>query len=114
VFDNGVWGQLPGRDFRGSRILRHDPADGSTETLYPVEESQVFFSWIMGTHQKLPNGNRLITQSTSGRVIEVTDTGKVVWSLVLASTDETAALIESAHRYPPDYLDAVRWDCDPR
>ncbi len=112
VYDNGILRALPGRDFAGTRILSHDPATGRTETLYPKNKEAVFFSWIMGTHQELPNGNRLVAETAAGRVFETTPEGEIVWSLVLPSSADTAALIESAYRIPEGAIPAGTWACD--
>ena len=111
VFDNGINEPLPGRELIGSRILRFDPADGTTSNLYPVRADETFFSWIMGAHQSLPNGNRLITESMAGRVFEVTPDGDIVWSLVMISSDKTAAIVSSAERLAPGYVSPGDWTC---
>jgi hypothetical protein len=36
----------------------------------------------MGSAQRLPNGNTLITESAFGRVFEVTKEGEIVWDYV--------------------------------
>jgi len=67
----------------------------------------------MGTHQRLINGNILITESVAGRVFEATPDGEVVWEYVLAYDAEDAALIEEAARVPEGYFDVKTWSCDP-
>ncbi len=111
VFDNGFGRRMPGRDFEGARVLRFDPVTGLAETVYPKSDDQRFFSFIMGTHQVLPNGNILITESTSGRVFEITPDGETVWSMVLVAGTRSAALIEEARRYPLDHVDRSVWSC---
>jgi hypothetical protein len=69
VFDNGQ---------TRSRVLEVDPTsnqvrwrfDGGLEPFFTVSEGGV---------QRLPNGNTLIVVSRSGRVIEVTPDGEIVW-----------------------------------
>ncbi|NOE20671.1 hypothetical protein GS634_21285 [Ruegeria atlantica] len=111
VFDNGGGAMVPGRDFAGARILRFDPATSLTETIYPSTEDHLFFSFIMGTHQTLPNGNILVTESMSGRVFEITPDGELVWSMVFVAGTSSAALVEEARRYPLDYVDRSVWVC---
>ena len=41
-----------------------------------------FFSPRMGCAQRLPNGNTLITESSFGRLFEVTKEGEIVWEYV--------------------------------
>ena len=58
----------------------------------------------MGSHQLLPDGNRLIVESTRGRVFEVTPRGAVVWEYIVPYDDEYASLIEDAKRVPADFF----------
>lgn len=111
VFDNGINMNLLGRDFPGTRVLEYDPATGTVATLYPHTKEQSFFSWIMGGQQALPNGNLLITATTRGRVFEVTPEGETVWDLVLTSSKDTAALVETGTRLPPAYVSEDSWAC---
>ena len=92
--------------------MLYDPSSDQAITLYPKTRDQSFFTSIMGTQQALPNGNFLITETKRGRVFEVTPDGEMVWSLVLASTDKTAAILESAIRLDPDQFPASTWDCN--
>lgn len=61
-----------------SRLLEIDARSGEVEIL-PLEARAQFFSAIMGTHQRLANGNMLINTSGEGRVIEVTPEGHLAW-----------------------------------
>lgn len=110
VYDNGGEHRKPDQA-KGSRIVALDPATDSTWTVYPVSGSSTFYSRIMGTHQPLANGNRLITESMAGRVFEVDESGSIVWDYVMPYDDEYAALIQSAIRYGPDYLSSVDGSC---
>lgn len=56
-----------------------------------------FYSNHLGGCQRLPNGNTLIAQSTSGKMFEVTSTGTVVWSYTPGGE------IVRALRYPWNY-----------
>ena len=49
----------------------------------------MFFSAVQGAAQALPNGNVLVTESTKGRVFEVTRDGEIVWEFW--NPDRTAA-----------------------
>jgi hypothetical protein len=109
VFDNGGEHRPPERS--ESRIVTLDPADGRVRTLYPRSADAPFFTRIMGAHQRLPNGNQLISETLAGRVFEVTQAGDVVWDYRLPFDDEYAALIQTAIRYAPDYLTVNNWDC---
>jgi hypothetical protein len=49
----------------------HDPA------------REFFFAPFMGSAQRLPNGNTLVTDSPSGRLFEVTKDGYLCWEYVV-------------------------------
>ncbi len=102
VYDNRA--QNVGPHVTGSRILHFDPATGETRTVVPVGEADRFNSFIMGTHQTLPNGNRLIAESMAGRAFEVTPAGEVVWDYRQTYDDEAAALFADARRIPADFF----------
>lgn len=104
--------EAEGRPVVGSQIVAFDPASEQTAVLHPQGEADRFRSVIMGSHQRLPNGNRLIVESKRGRVFEVTSDGDVVWSLVLPYDSTHAALIEDARRVPADYFTVEDWTCD--
>jgi hypothetical protein len=72
VFDNG-W-------HRGwSRVLEVDPVTRKIVWVHRATPPTDFFSKLRGSVEPLPNGNRLITESTRGRVFEVTRDGRIVW-----------------------------------
>jgi hypothetical protein len=73
VFDNG-------RHRRWSRIVELDPASREIVWTYQADPPEQFFSKVRGSAQALANGNVLITESTIGRVFEVTREGDVVWA----------------------------------
>ena len=110
VFDNGTTEfSLDGTP--GSSLISLDPATGRTSTLYPLPGQPGFHTEIMGTHQPLADGNRLITESLAGRVFEIDPKGNIVWEYVKSYDDRYAALIASAIRYDDDYLVAADWSC---
>jgi hypothetical protein len=55
-----------------------DPLTGKTVWQYGGQGVD-FSSRTMGSCQRLPNGNTLITESENGRAIEVTRGGRTVW-----------------------------------
>jgi hypothetical protein len=73
VFDNGL------RTRGYSRVLELDPRTKEIVWKYGADPRESFFSPVMGASQRLPNGNTLITESTKGRVFEVTQDGEAVW-----------------------------------
>ena len=101
VFDNGgfagygapnpssVTGQDNARrDY--SRVLEFDPTNLEIVWQYtPIEAGFVFpmdgsrfFSSFISSAQRLPNGNTLITEGTSGRIFEVTREHEIVWEYI--------------------------------
>ena len=95
----------------GSSIVVLDPATGKARTVYPLDGQASFYTYIMGAQQRLPNGNRLITESMAGRIFEVDPNGRTVWEYVQAYDDAYAALLESAIRYDPGYFQVADWSC---
>ena len=76
------------RDY--SRVLEIDPVTleviwscGSTgkPPEPPTSKIRIYSSFISSA-QRLPNGNTLITEGTSGRIIEVTPTQDIVWEYI--------------------------------
>jgi hypothetical protein len=110
VFNNGI-PELSLNRTRGSSLIALDAATDDTDTFYPRPGQDGFHTEIMGTHQLLPNGNRLITESLAGRVFEVDRNGDVVWEFVQPYDRTHAALIESSIRYARDYFDVQDWHC---
>jgi len=72
VFDNGKH-----RGF--SRLLEVDPVNARTTWEYRADLPESFFSPVRGSAEPLANGNVLVTESTRGRVFEVTRDKQVVW-----------------------------------
>ncbi len=72
VFDNAGLGEQ-------SRVLEVD-----LETATPVWSYTApgFLSRGAGAQQRLPDGNTLISESEAGRIIEVTQSGEIVWEYV--------------------------------
>lgn len=76
IFDNGGAGR------RLSRVVELDLRDDGRES-WLVAGSPTFPLWsaTLGTAQRLPNRNTLITESDGGRAVEVTPEGEVVWEM---------------------------------
>lgn len=111
VFDNRRDGG-DGKIFGGSRILDLDPITGQVVTIYGGRDGEQFFAETMGDHQRLPNGNILITESGAGHAFEVTTEGEVVWSFVNRWDNDSVALIGGATRYPEHYMSSMKQeDC---
>lgn len=77
LFDNQ--GQLADPDAGQSRVLQIDPETNAITWQYKGTATHKFDSNIRADQQRLPNGNTLITESSGGRLFEVTPTGDIVW-----------------------------------
>lgn len=73
-FDNNV------RE-HGSRVIEIDPLSGREIWSYRGKPAGEFFSEFCGTAQRLANGSTVVTESSRGRVFEVTTGGEIVWEL---------------------------------
>jgi hypothetical protein len=95
VFDNGgaagYGGPNPGapegidnalRDF--SRVLELDPITLEIKWQYPPPAFGInrLYSALVSSAQRLPNGNTLITEGNSGRIIEVTAEKRTSWEYI--------------------------------
>lgn len=72
LFDN-----LGMKDY--SRVVEMDPVAREIVRVYDHASGSRFYTKTRGASQKLPNGNILITESNTGRGIEITDSGEIVW-----------------------------------
>ena len=64
---------------RVSSVIEFNPQTQAVEWSFSGTQSEPLYTSARGSQQRLPNGNTLITESQSGRIIEVTRTGEVVW-----------------------------------
>ncbi len=100
----------PPIDSTGSYIYVPGAAYGPAAPAWSYSAGNGFFSQHLGSCQRLPNGNTLISESTSGYLFEVDYSGNVVW--------DYSYLYEIARslRYAPDYpgLAALNQSCENR
>ncbi|MEA2561237.1 MAG: hypothetical protein QOH06_2741 [Acidobacteriota bacterium] len=96
LFDN--LGSGTGR----SRVIEIDP-----RTLRVRWQYGDLFSKTLGSCQRLPNGNTLITESENGRALEVTRGGRVVWEFHnphrAGERKELVAVLFEMIRLPQDF-----------
>jgi hypothetical protein len=79
VFDNGCHRR---RGPSWSRIVEIDPATHEFKWTFAGKTILEFYSFMVSGCQRLPNGNTLITEGASGRLLEVTRQHEVVWEYV--------------------------------
>ena len=110
VFDNGLHPYGPIYSY--SRILEINPDSGKAVWDYTGGEDgpMYFYSAIMSSCQRLPNGNTFICEGTTGRLFEVTPRGELVWEYVnnLPAYEPSPVKtkpnpVYSAYRYGLDY-----------
>lgn len=65
-----------------SRVIEIDPATKEIVWRYQEEDVSQFFSPLISSAERLPNGNTLICEGTFGRLFEVTSEGDVVWEYI--------------------------------
>lgn len=87
---------VPPSDSLGNYSWTAGTAYGPASTFWNYTASG-FYSNHLGSNQRLPNGNTLISESTSGYLFEVTSTGSVVW------TYSPGGQIARSLRYDPSY-----------
>ncbi len=116
VFDNGGGSGYggPPEDLHGpryrreySRVIEFDPVRLQIVWEYSqMSGEDVFYSPLLGSVQRLINGNTLITAGVRGHVFEVTDLGEVVWEYFGPNDGTTSRTnwIYRALRIPPEWL----------
>ena len=95
------------RDF--SRVLEFDPITLEIKWQYPPTGpgfgGNRLYSSFVSSAQRLPNGNTLITEGNSGRIIEVTAEQETVWEYISPYKHRmfNMYLIYRAYRVPYDW-----------
>ncbi|MGZ5861187.1 MAG: aryl-sulfate sulfotransferase [Croceibacterium sp.] len=89
-----------------SRVLEIDPV---TLKLVWSYAAPTFYSFNISGAQRLPNGNTLITEGTSGRVFEVAPKGDIVWEYVAppGGGPRASNALYRAYRIPYAWLPQV-------
>lgn len=100
----------------GSRVIEFDPESETVPWTYPGEEGEPLSSPEAGSNQRLANGNTLITESESGRALEIDPDLQVVWEFVsphrAGERNELVATLFDVVRLPAGSLPFV--DADAR
>jgi outer membrane protein assembly factor BamB len=90
-----------------SRALEVDPLTGKTLWQFGGGRDVDLFSKTLGSVQRLPNGNTLISESENGRAVEVTREGRVVWEFYnphrAGDHEELVAVLFEMVRLPADF-----------
>ncbi|MCB2136881.1 MAG: aryl-sulfate sulfotransferase [Rhodobacteraceae bacterium] len=89
-----------------SNIYQVDPKTGQGHDIFREKDID-FDSFIMGKHQKLPNGNWLIVSTMQGRILEVTPDGEIVREYNNILDDTYNSLVLYAEHLAPGYLKTI-------
>ncbi|MGD0242336.1 MAG: aryl-sulfate sulfotransferase [Streptosporangiaceae bacterium] len=104
LFDNGTF--RAGESVTYSRVIEVDRRTRAITWEYRHSPPENFFTPFMGSAQRLPNGNTLVTESAFGRIFEVTRDGQeVCWEYVVPYF--SAYRNEAAARLFPDATNAI-------
>ncbi|MEZ4870169.1 MAG: aryl-sulfate sulfotransferase [Caldilineaceae bacterium] len=91
---------IPELDSQGHYVMRPgQPQQAEIVWQYAGEPPESFYAQYQGGAQTLPNGNLLLTDSTNGRLFEITRAGATIWDWY----DEGGSWLFRATRYPLDY-----------
>jgi hypothetical protein len=101
------------RDY--SRVLEIDPVTlevvwkcggGSMPGPGGLEKSIRLYSSFISSAQRLPNGNTLITEGASGRIIEVTSKQEIIWEYIspYVNKDMDMNMVYRAYRVPYEWI----------
>ncbi|MEM7254876.1 MAG: aryl-sulfate sulfotransferase [Pseudomonadota bacterium] len=86
AFDNGLRAGYPPISRPFSQVIEIDPTTKQVVWRYNATFSGFpqwdFFSAIISGATRLENGNTMITEGTKGRLIQVTQTGEIVWEFM--------------------------------
>ena len=107
IFDNGRHTGGEGQGF--SRALELNPKDKKLVWAYEEDPPVFLYSSFLGGCRKLPNGNTLILEGTTGRMLEVNKNGAMVWEYVSPHRYNSPQwgnnnYVFAARRYGLDYV----------
>jgi hypothetical protein len=112
VFNNNWDGTPHGEMLGGSEILALQPHTDSVKVLYPRAKSDPFYSEYLGKWQLLTNGNLLLTEGRTGRVVEVDSAGHSVWQWIHSRYDARNTVeVTEGTRYELDPSEVTEWPC---
>lgn len=114
VFDNNRDWTERGAQFGGNRVVAFQPHTDSVEVWFAASETNPVYTATRGNWQLLDNGNLFITESNSGRLVEVNPEGELVWEYIQKTYDKkTVARISRAERYNLTPQEVAQWPCSP-
>ena len=112
IFDNNRNFGERGRMLEGSRIVAVQPHTDSVEVRFPTSRSEPFYTDTQGKWQQLSNGNMLLSEAKSGRVVEVAPNGETVWEWIIEPYDESkVSRVMTAVRHDLTPEEVASWMC---
>jgi len=112
IFDNNRDETGRGSVLGGSRIVFLGPHTDSVQVRFPTQYSSPFYTEKRGKWQMLGNGNMLLVESESGRVVEVDPDGRTVWEWIHAPYDDsTVPIVTKATRVDLTQEEVASWPC---
>ena len=103
VFDNNNSNANQPGDRAQSKILLVSAPENTIKVFFEGNKKNNFFTRVMGKHQWQPNGNLLITDSMSGRGLEIDRQGNVVWEYINFVDRGIVGVVGEVQRLPPKY-----------
>lgn len=111
IFDNMGGGPKDDIGF-ASRIISINPVTRDVKVTYRASPPENFYTHEQGSHQILPNGNMLITETFQGRIFEVNSEGIIVWQYITKWDDERVINPYQAERYEDLYSSYKMAKCE--
>jgi hypothetical protein len=117
IFDNRQDGTRRGTMLGGSRIIALQPGTDSLKVLFPTSLSDSFYTNHRGEFQLLNNGNLLLIEEDTGRVLEAAPDGRTVWEWIVEPVEHSGRRmipgVTSATRVYFNRSDVTKWRCGP-
>lgn len=112
VFNNN-WDETErGATLGGSHVLAVQPYTDSTRTIFPTPKSDPFFTPYLGKWQLLGNGNVLLTEGRTGRIVEVSPDGATLWEWIAEPYDAWHVVeVTEGSRYDLTPDQVAQWPC---
>jgi hypothetical protein len=109
VFDNNrVRGEATAE---GSRIIAFQPHTDSTYVAFQPTHLDRFYTHERGKWQQLENGNMLLTEAATGRVVEVSPDGRAVWEWIHEPYGTRVPSVTKATRVDLTREEVASWPC---
>jgi len=98
-------------DLGSSAIIEIDPVSGIWSTIFRGSKDIPFYTRTRGNHQILENGNLLVTVANSGRILELSPDGRLVWEFKNIYDATRNGILSMAEILPVDFFDPGALSC---